>query len=279
MKVKQHKKFIHELEFPEATNEIGVFISSDVHWDSPKCDRELFIKHLKKSEQDERVVIINGDFFDLMGGKFDPRRSKGEIRPEYNRAQYIDSVINDAADTLSKYNVTYIISEGNHESAILRNLETDVLERLVHMINHLGGTAYRGAYSGYIILKSRMTKSYVIKYHHGAGGNAKRSKGILSADIDIAQNPDADMLIKGHDHNKWYVPYTIRTLNIRSMAIETKERVILRTGSYKKRGECEGFSIEKDFNEPTLGGWFVDFKRTRTDIDSKSYKCTIIEAK
>ena len=42
-------------------------------------------------------------------------------------------------------------------------------------------------------------RRFNIHYHHGYGGGAKRSKGILGADIDQKDFPDADIIVRGHD--------------------------------------------------------------------------------
>ena len=54
---------------------------SDLHWDNPHCDRELLKNHLDEAVRRNAAVVVNGDFFCLMQGKGDPRRSKDDIRP------------------------------------------------------------------------------------------------------------------------------------------------------------------------------------------------------
>ncbi len=46
--------------------------------------------------------------------------------PEHNKANYIDAVIEDAVDYWSPYaHLLTVIGYGNHETAIIKNLETD----------------------------------------------------------------------------------------------------------------------------------------------------------
>ena len=59
-----------------------------------------------------------------------------------------------------------------------------------------------------------------VHYHHGYGGGAKRSKGILGADIDQKDFPDADFILRGHDHQKWHLPVTVD--RITSMKLEQR---------------------------------------------------------
>ena len=75
---------------------IQLALLSDLHWDNPKCDRNLLKKHLDYCLENDIKVMLNGDTFCLMQGKFDPRRSKKDIRPEHNKVNYLDAVIVDA---------------------------------------------------------------------------------------------------------------------------------------------------------------------------------------
>lgn len=259
-----------------------LFICSDVHFDSKKCARELFTKHLKEAERRGAFVIINGDFYDLMQGRYDPRGGKYNIRPEYKHANYIDCVINDGADFLSSFNLRYFIGQGNHETNILKRLETNPIERLVERMNVCKpNSAWMGGYSGWLRFAFEHTAGgarmpYTIHYHHGYGGNAPRSKGLLKVDINQMQYPDADMLVRGHDHNKWHVPTTVKRL---THGFDEVERIVdhLQLGSYKGTDDrFAGWEVEKGFNEPTLGGYFV---RLKPNSNTKIVTVSITDAR
>ncbi|NBW22393.1 MAG: hypothetical protein EBR82_82030, partial [Caulobacteraceae bacterium] len=90
---------------------------SDLHWDNPKCDRALLKKDLDEAVERNALIIVNGDFFCLMQGKGDPRRSKDDIRPEHNKGNYLQAVVEDAVDWFSPYkNNLALIGYGNHET-------------------------------------------------------------------------------------------------------------------------------------------------------------------
>jgi len=72
---------------------VQVALLSDLHWDNPKCDRELLKKHLDYCLENQIPVMLNGDTFCLMQGKFYHRRSKKDIRTKTNKANSLDSVI------------------------------------------------------------------------------------------------------------------------------------------------------------------------------------------
>jgi hypothetical protein len=233
---------------------------SDVHYDSVKCDRELLTKHLKQAEKLNALVFINGDLFDLMGGKYDPRSSYSDIRPEYKHINYLDAVIKDAAEYFSKFKVNYFIGRGNHETNISKRLHTDPTDRLAELLRYNGITVATGGYSGWFVYKfeqNNMRFSIIQHYHHGSGGNSPRSKGILSADIDQKKFPDADIITRGHDHQKWHLPTTVQRL---SHSYQPQDKTVhhVRTGSYKMLGDgFAGWAVEKGFDRPRLGGWWM----------------------
>jgi len=250
---------------------VSILNLSDVHYDSRKCDRELLTKHLRQAESRGALVFINGDLFDLMQGRYDPRHGKYDIRPEYKSATYLDDVINDCAEYLSKFRVTYIIGQGNHETNIVKRLETNPIERVVERLKFMGVNAHMGWYSGLLCVRMgydsknpehnetacvRTTKIY---YHHGSGGGSARSKGILSADIQQMMCPDADIITSGHDHNKWYLPVNVDRYRRNLEPYQTTVHHI-RSGSYKLKDRNLGWEVEKGFRTPRLGGWWIDLK-------------------
>jgi len=249
----------------KASEEQWVLNISDVHFDSKNCDRKLLKKHLREAEEREALVLINGDWLDVMGCKHDPRSLPNDIRPEYNKAggAYLDLVMEDSYEFLKKYNLDMLFTYGNHCTNIIKRQQIDPLKGIVKMLTN--DRIHLGAYQGALIMHFQRPNSsamYSSKwfYHHGAGGGAKRSKGILNADILVSQNSWADVITSGHDHNKWSLPYTVKTLCENNFTWKERRIDILRTGSYKKKAVDFGFAIEKDFNTPSLGGYWVKYK-------------------
>ena len=235
---------------------------SDVHFDSVKCDRDLLTKHLNKALADDAGVLIFGDWFDLMQGMYDPRRSYSGLRPEYKSITYLDDVISDSAEYLRKYaQIIKFIGRGNHETNIEKRLSTSPIDRLVQELKHAGSEVVPGSYSGWI--KFQMEKaSLLLHFHHGYGGNAPRSKGMLNADIDQKEWPDADVLVSGHTHQKWHLPVTVERIT-QNLNIEESSVHHIKLGSYKKLDRFAGWEVEKGFQQPRLGGWWMDITLQR----------------
>lgn len=259
----EHDEHVHEVRLTtdSRTSSMSVLAISDVHFDSTKCDRKRLIRDLKWAQSEGAVVAIFGDFFDFMQGRYDPRGNKSAVRPEHKVDNYVDAVIEDAADFLAKYCTNVLVTRGNHETNLLKRLETDVTKRLVSALKERGVNALSGEYNGWVIfsiqrLNTEIARAYA-SYHHGAGGNAPRSKGVLGVDINQKENPDADIVFRGHDHNKWLVPQTVRRLNMVNKKMVRKIVRHVQLGSYKMMSEKSGWEQEKGFGEPTLGGWKI----------------------
>lgn len=234
---------------------------SDVHFDSPKCNRKIFFDLLAEAKRKKAHVFIIGDFFDLMGGRYDPRRSKKLIRPEYNADNYLDLVIEDAAKKLQPYkDVIRMISRGNHETSIQRNLETDVLERLVTKLNDRGANCFTGSYGGFIWLKfnspNQNVNSIRIFFYHGKWGGVV-SKGTQTSARLSPVVPDADIVVTGHTHDSWMMTIPRYKLTM-SGAIEIKEQIHLKTGTFKEEfADLNGWAVEKIAIPKSHNQWWL----------------------
>lgn len=246
-------------------NQKFLFIS-DVHFDAVKCDRERLTRHLDQAKKDGAAVFVFGDWFDLMQGKYDPRGNYSDLRPEYKSITYLDDVIEDTVRFLDLYKGTIkFISRGNHETNIEKRLHTSPLDRVAALHNNSGGDIVIGGYSGWLLVQmirnEKSAASSKIHFHHGFGGNAPRSKGVLAVDLDQMQFPDADVIVRGHTHQKWHVPVVVDRITDYGNHYQSRVHH-LRTGSYKKLGDrFGGWATEKGFNTPTLGGWWLTMER------------------
>lgn len=150
----EHSKNAHSVRFTSSkrTTVIKLALLSDLHWDNPDCDRELLKKHLDFCLKENIPVLLNGDVFCLMQGKGDPRGNKDKIRPEHNTNKYIDSVVETAVEWFKPYaEILCVVGYGNHETAVIKHRETDVIDRFVFMLNHIAKPTkpvMRGGYGG-----------------------------------------------------------------------------------------------------------------------------------
>lgn len=264
MKCTELSKNVHKVTFEEkgklATRK-KVLFCSDIHFDSPECDRELLKQHFKEAD----VILIFGDFFDLMQGKFDPRRSYSDVLPQYKGASYFDLVLQDAVKFLKPFaNKIAMFGYGNHETSVISRCNTDPIKNLVALLNFTYKTNIMvGGYQGVVVYQTKVKgkgNSCKIFYHHGSGGSAKRSKGMLDNQIDGFSYPDADIIVKGHNHSKWHDPSNVRLSLDQNFKLVHKAQHVLRLGTYKASKMDNGWEVEKGFLPSKLGGWFINFR-------------------
>lgn len=227
------------------------FICSDIHFDNPKCDRKLLFKHWDKAVAEGAYIIITGDLFCLMQGKYDRRASKSAILPEHTKDNYIDLVISDTAEKFAPYakNILFI-SRGNHETAVSYRLETDIMERFIERMNLLYGTSIKtGNYTGYYRLRYNFGSTRFamnVAYCHGLWGGII-TKGVLSVSRFASMFPQADVVFSGHTHDGFIVPEPRYFLNLNaSDKVQIKNQWHVKTGTYKREFKSgKGWAVEK----------------------------------
>ena len=194
-------------------------LSSDRHWDNPHSDWKLQKKHLNLARERNAKVLDFGDLFCVMQGKYDRRASKSNVRPEHQNDNYLDSVVNTAVDWFAPYaDMFALVSEGNHESAIRRNHETDLIERFVSALNYkTGGHLTRGLYTGWVRFRFNVTKTqtqmFTLNYTHGYGGGGPVTRGVIQSNRKAVYLPDANFCVSGHIHEQWLVTIPRERIN------------------------------------------------------------------
>lgn len=251
-------------------------ITSDWHFDNPKCKQKLLFRHLDQAQEKEAGVFCFGDLFCAMQGNKDRRGSKSGIRHEHLGDNYFDLLVNDTAKKLDPYkkNLT-LLSMGNHETAILKHNEINLLDRLVFTLNNTGEKANVsiGGYSGYIRFsfrakgRSRWAKSILLKYHHGSGGASPVTKGAIAHQRAAVLYPSADIVVMGHIHqlqNNVYEQEIVDHVG----NVKKRRQVHLRASTYKDAWAdgTKGWEVEKGFGPSPLGGWWLTFYYENEEI-------------
>lgn len=248
-----------------------VFAMSDNHFDSAYCNRDLMMRHLELAKSRDALIIITGDFFDAMQGRFDPRRNMDELRPEYRREDYYDFVVADASRILAPFAKNLLlIAPGNHEYAVLKNVNTSLSDRLVSNLRQQGSTVIHGGYGGWIkflfkIYSYRTSKN--LKYFHGSGGEAPVTRGTIQTNRQAVFLPDADIIINGHSHNAYYVPITRERLGDKGKHYFDIQHHIRVPGYLQSYGDgSRGWEVTRGGVPKPLGGFWVKFVAERKSI-------------
>lgn len=239
------------VDLPSVRDEQWFLLQSDVHWDNPACDWGMLAKHWKMARERNAPILDNGDFFCAMQGKWDKRSVKSDLRPEHQRADYLDALVSTAADALTPCkDLLTLRGMGNHETGIIKRHETNLTERLVERLKMRGAASVAlGGYSGYVVIEANLNgRKYPLKlyYHHGYGGGGPVTRGVIQTNRQAVYLADADLVWTGHTHDQWSVPIARVRLNGDCTEIQHTRQVHFRTPGYKE-----------EYNDG-FGGWHIE---------------------
>jgi hypothetical protein len=280
MNLIKHEKNIHELRVDGSSFRMGMF--SDIHWDNPKCDWNLLKHDLDYCLKNEIPIMFNGDTFCLMQGAYDPRKMKGDIRPEHNNARYFDSIIETAVDFFLPYaNLMTIVGYGNHETSIIKRQETDIIQRFVTLLNYKAGSnVMTGGYGGWLIVnqlvkaKSNITQATKIKYFHGSGGGGLVTKGALNLTRAMEMYEGYDVFTMGHIHENSARNDVRDSINFhpsKGYYFNHKQIHSMITGTYKEEyiDGLYGWHVERGAPMKPVGGRLLSIECGRDRSDNK----------
>lgn len=239
---------------------------ADLHFDNPHSDRGHLKYLLDQARERSAGVFVIGDFFDLMQSKGDRRQTKASLLKQYLGDDYVDLVIDDAVEFFRPYaDIMEFVSEGNHDTAILKYLETNAVARFCKAlgINHMG-------YSGFIrCLFERATgggrSQRTIYFHHGSGGGGEVTKGTMRAQRQAAYI-DADIYVGGHIHEEWRLGgRKVGLLNSGVPAVSETLHICIPPlkDEYKMSG---GWHVEKGRPPKPTGGFWLKFSFSRRKL-------------
>jgi hypothetical protein len=268
----KHSKNVHELIIDNLYARIAML--SDLHWDNPHCDRDMLKRHLDYCLEEDIPVMINGDMFCLMQGRGDNRRNKSDIRPEHNNAKYLDSIVETAVDWFLPYaHIIKLVGYGNHETAIIKWQETDILQRFVDLLNYKAGSNIQtGGYGGWLVIKQASgwgsKYSTKIKYFHGSGGGGSVTKGSINLTRALEVYENFDVFTMGHIHensSRNDVRDTIEHHSVGGYVLKQKQLHLMLTGTYKEEyGDgSQGWHVERGAPIKPLGGRILTIKLLR----------------
>jgi hypothetical protein len=280
MNLIKHEKNIHELRVDGSSFRMGMF--SDIHWDNPKCDWNLLKHDLDYCLKNEIPIMFNGDTFCLMQGAYDPRKMKGDIRPEHNNARYFDSIIETAVDFFLPYaNLMTVVGYGNHETSIIKRQETDVIQRFVTLLNYKAGSnVMTGGYGGWLIVnqlvkaKSNITQATKIKYFHGSGGGGLVTKGALNLTRAMEMYEGYDVFTMGHIHENSARNDVRDSINFhpsKGYYFNHKQIHSMITGTYKEEyiDGLYGWHVERGAPMKPVGGRLLTIECGRDRTENK----------
>jgi hypothetical protein len=267
---------IVDVELEGAADEAHFLLTSDEHIDNKHCLTGLLKKHLTMAD-DWDGTIFNGDTHCLMQGKYDPRADRSQLRPELQGNNYFDAASAYVADFLEPHAKKIILlGKGNHETNVLKRQQIDMTERLVGRLNdRTGSNILCGGYSGWVFFRmNRGKQRYTIKMyrHHGFGGGAMMTAGVLDTRRMAAWQPDANIIVLGHKHTEYVLPVARQRINSHG-TISYDEQLHVRVPGYLAGMEdgYEGWPTERGFPPTTAGAMKLTLGFDATRKDGRNY--------
>ena len=238
-------------------------LRSDAHHDNAHTDQAMERKHLREAVERGAAIIDIGDLHCAMQGKWDRRASRDAMRPEYQSGNYLDRLVECAADFYEPY-ADYLLhmSVGNHETSITKMHETDLTDRTVNALRERGAVDLtRGSYAGWIALRfnySNRRRSFIIRYTHGYGGGGMMTHGILATRREASQFPDAHLLWSGHTHDSWSVDLARERLSTHGVVYSDTQTHIKTAGYKPETLEGAGWAVERGSPPKPLGAAWLE---------------------
>jgi hypothetical protein len=271
----KHTRNIHEVTCQSGQE---FLLISDLHWDNPHCDRGLLKNHLDEAVKRNAAIVLNGDTYCCMGGKYDRRADKSLIRPEHNTDRYFDAIVDTSVEWFAPYAKNILlIGYGNHETSIIKHGETDLLQRFASTLNYATGSAVQvGGYGGTIDIRvlhdTIRGVNFVVHYYHGSGGGGPVTKGVIQDQRLLAGTEGYDLTWMGHVHELYYHQNIIHRYDRSTKTLIQKPIHQLRTATYKEEwdGGYMGFHTERGRGPKPLGGYWLKLETSRnTSKDNK----------
>jgi hypothetical protein len=241
-------------------------LSGDRHWDNPKSNHELQKDHLEEAVKRNAGVIDIGDLFCAMQGKYDPRSSKSDVRPEHRVDSYLDSLVSTAADFFEPWSDRLIVlGVGNHEESIRKRHETHLTDRLVSILNdRTGSDIVCGGYGGWVRFVfdwgNGATKVTLLNYSHGYGGGGPVTKGTIQSNRRAIYLPDASLVVSGHIHERWMLDLQrVRINNNGGIYHDTQTHVVVPTYKEEYGDGYGGWHVERGAPPKPIGAAWLRF--------------------
>ena len=186
--------------------ELKLALFSDLHIGADDVDLKRMDSDLEKAANEDRRILINGDIAELRLPQDKKRWTASKLISQ--RDDVLNETMELCFEKLKPY-VDYIdmIGTGNHDESPIKYDSFDLVGALVTLLNRekKNGTIHRAGYQGYVRYRIRPTHEkasstpFTIYHHHGSGGSAPVSKGMIDFNR-IVYSHDADLFWIGHKH-------------------------------------------------------------------------------
>lgn len=187
----------------------------DLHLGNSRCMEAKIRADLEEARALNARILLIGDIYDAILTKDHKRFALTVLKPFLQERQdLLNAVVEYGVAFLQPYaDLIDLIAYGNHEGAVLKHHNFDLIKDTVGRLNEglrRQGSDHRiaaGGYTGYVQYRvssgaqnPQFKRSVNVLYNHGGGVDAPVTKGIL----DISRktvNWDYDLYVYGHKHH------------------------------------------------------------------------------
>jgi hypothetical protein len=247
------------LKFQSTRWEQWLLLTSDHHWDNPKCRRDLLERDLNECRARKGLALSFGDTFCAMQGPHDKRMAKGDTRSEHDTPAYYDDLVNTGAEWYGQWKDLWLLmTSGNHETSVLKHSSTSLIDRLAAALRQQGGFCRAGSYRGWANFQFdglNDKNARVIHWHHGFGGGGPVTKGLIDNHRMQTYVRGADIYCMGHVHYQNLDINEVEEYRAGQGPVKKREYFV-RCSSYKDEFGSDGYHIEKGRGPRPLGGWW-----------------------
>lgn len=236
---------------------------SDLHFGASSLDKQALKKDFDRMAALGCRIGVNGDVFDAIlpsdVKRFDLRALDPELANMCTAKGWLplEAAVDMAARFLAPYaHLIEFIGIGNHEGHVSKHHHMSLVPQLIAVLRERTGHSIQyGGWCGYwnIALELSGRKSgFTIYRHHGAGGAAPATKGIIDFERMMAWQGDVDGLWIGHKHNRFAVINRKMTYDPRTQKSRERNVHCVMTGSY-----LDTYGLEENTKPSYAVGWNV----------------------
>lgn len=241
-------------------------LRSDAHHDNRHCDQKLEKAHLDEAKEKGALIFDFGDLFCAMQGKWDKRSDQSQLRAELRDCgkPYLDALVAYNAAFYEPYAENWcLLSPGNHETAMMGRHETNLTERLAERLKAKGSQVEVGSYQGWVRFmftwNGTKKRSVNLRYTHGYAGGGQVTKDLIQASRQLVYIGNADILVSGHTHDAWNVPFRREMLDHFGMPY-LQDVEAIKCGGYKDEySPGNGWSVGVGHNPKPAGAYWLRF--------------------
>lgn len=251
------------------TMEFKYYWGGDDHWGGEDFDKKSWKRYHDRAVNKGAMIFKIGDQIgSIVPG--DPRYTADTLKASLKEVDDISNAVVAEQTELWKPYADHIggMGIGNHEASFLKYHKTNVTKFIIDKLNtirskHLPPIKYLG-YCGFVRVtyehkSGGNRRPFIMAYHHGAGGNAPVTEGIIGAKRMIEQVENVDALFIGHTHRSWSIRSPNRIYLSQAGKIIKKSMRMISVGSHQEPLKQPGndnlkWTEEKAYFASAFGG-------------------------